>query len=273
MQPKHHRCSLCCQTPMSSVLRRRYAVLYVTYGSESHTGWYWHQMHLAAFGPSLHPRCPFERMQTLSSCLTQLVSSLLQWKAKIAWTLAMQRSDSSKQISNGPGTVLTDVIHLSSIVSIVLRNVSLADLASLAVCSKSCAAAMRPHCLELRINRANELHALRSLHRMACLDELEQATLLATEGDCTAGAYLGILGMCPNLRALTLICRITSQHRLDQQKNQVESRELVALAEALPLHAIRTVKFTLSDKPNAPPLHHWVWHPTELASMPELRRD
>ena len=194
-------------------------------------------------------------------------------KAKIACRLAMQRNDSSKHTLDGPGTVLTDVIHLSSIVSVVLRNVSLADLASLAVCSKSCAAAMRPHCLKLRINRVNALHALRSLHRMACLDELEQATLHATEGDCTAGAYLGILGMCPNLQALTLVCRITSQHGLGQQVNQVESKELVALAEALPLHVTRTVKFTLCDKPHAPPLHHWVWHPTEMASMPGLRRD
>ncbi|DBA68868.1 TPA: hypothetical protein ACH3X2_013347 [Trebouxia sp. C0005] len=185
----------------------------------------------------------------------------------------MQRNDSRKHTSDGPGTVLTDVIHLSSVVSVVLRNVSLADLASLAVCCKSCAAAMRPNCLKLRINRANELHALRSLHRMACLDELEQATLHATEGDCTAGAYLGILGMCPKLRAVTLVCRITSQHRLGQQVNQVESKELVALVEALPIHVVRTVKFTLCDKPNAPSLHHWVWHPTEMASMPESSHD
>lgn len=208
-----------------------------------------------------------DRMQTLSSCLTQLIS----FTVKTACRLAMQRSNSSKHLSDGPGIVLTDVIHLSSIVSVVLRNVSLADLASLAVCSKSCAAAVRPHCLELRINRVNELHALRSLHRMACLDELQEATLLATEGDCTAGAYLGILGMCPNLRALTLVCRITSQY--SQRMNQVASLKLVALAKALPLHVIRTVKFTLCDKPNAPPLHHWVWHPTEMARMPGLSRD
>ena len=170
--------------------------------------------------------------------------------------------------SASPVTVLTDVIHLSSVVSVILQNVTLADLASLAVCSKSCAAAMRPDCLELRINRLNELHAVRSLNRMACLDELRHVTLHATEGDSTAGAYLGVLGMCPQLRSLPLLCRLTSRRQYASQPT--ESKELVALAEALPLHVTRTVKFTLCDKPAAPPLHQWVWQPTEPASMPRL---
>ncbi len=168
-------------------------------------------------------------------------------------------------------TTLTDVIHLSSIVSVVLQNVALADLASLAVSSKSCAAALRPDWLELRINRVNELQALRCLHRLNCLDELKQATLHASEGDCTAGAYLGILDMCPELRSLTLICRIfRRQHSASDQEEH--SQELQALAEALPLHVTRRVRFTLCNKPAAPPVAEWVWGPTEpptLSGLPD----
>ena len=174
----------------------------------------------------------------------------------------------SSENSDENATTLTDVIHLSSIVEVILNKVALADLASLAVSSKSCAAALRPHCLDLRINRFNELQALRSLYRLSCLDELKEASLQATIGNATAGAYLGILGMCPEVRELTLVCRVTLRKSADANSTALE-----ALVEALPLHMKRTVVFTVSEMCSGSfselgkqsPVAQWVWQPTEPA--------
>ena len=135
----------------------------------------------------------------------------------------------------GPDTGLTDIIHLPSILSVLLNTLTLSDLAHLAVSSKACAAVLRPDKIKLDINRSFELQALRGLFRLGCLDQLREATVGASYGDATAGSYLGILGMCPRLRQLSVHCKVNYK---SLEKDDTSFRGLVA---GLPIHLTRTV--------------------------------
>ena len=159
-------------------------------------------------------------------------------------------------------TSLIDVLHLDSVVTSIQENVSLADLASFAVCSKGCAAALRPPILQLHVNRVNELQALRSLQRLSCLDDLKHATLVASEGDCTAGAYLGILGMCPRLQSVHIAFDLARRGNFTDQWHK---QHLADFVEALPVHMARSVQLRDQHSHCVASFH---WQPTEPAEMP-----
>lgn len=176
-------------------------------------------------------------------------------------------------------TELADIIHLPSIVSVLLKTLALSDLASLAISSRACAAVLRPDSIELQINQAYELQALRGLFRLGCLDQLREASVCANEGDAIAGSYLGILGMCPRLRQLGVKCTV-SYRSLDQAVVPgSESESLRDLVAGLPMHLTRTVHLTTTEAPIVPAAgaamgervttkyFDWVWLPIEPAVL------
>ncbi|KAL3136278.1 hypothetical protein ABBQ32_007285 [Trebouxia sp. C0010 RCD-2024] len=188
--------------------------------------------------------------------------------------------------STGPRTTLTDLVHLPSIVNALLQTLALSDLAHLAVCSKACAAVLRPGKIELQINRACELQAFRGLFRLGCLDQLHEAAVCASLGDATAGSYLGILGMCPRLRQLSVHCRAK------YKTLEKDEASFTGLVTGLPIHLTRTIHLDVVDVDAATAaanasaaaaaglprlltgkasIRHciWSWQPTETATLPE----
>lgn len=135
----------------------------------------------------------------------------------------------------GPQIPLTDLIHLPSIVQVLLNTLHLSDLAHLAVSSKACAAVLQPDKIQLDINRAFELPALRCLFRLGCLDLLYEATVCASHGDATAGSYLGILGMCPRLRHLSV------DYTVECESLEEDDQNFRGLVAGLPIHLTRNV--------------------------------
>lgn len=137
--------------------------------------------------------------------------------------------------SAGAQIALTEFIHLPSVVQVLLNTLHLSDLAHLAVSSKACAAVLRPDNIQLDINRAFELPALRCLFRLGCLDQLYEATVCASHGDATAGSYLGILGMCPRLRQLSV------DYTVEYESLEEDDQSFRGLAAGLPIHLTRNV--------------------------------
>ena len=185
-----------------------------------------------------------------------------------------------------PGTTLTDLVHLPSVVNALLQTLALSDLAHLAVCSKACAAVLRPGKIDLHINRACELQAFRGLFRLGCLDQLHEAAVRAELGDATAGSYLGILGMCPRLRQLSVHC--TARYKTLEKDEAC----FTGLVTVLPIHLTRTIHLDVVDvdattaAANASAaaaaglprlltgkasVRHctWSWQPTETAMLPD----
>lgn len=158
-------------------------------------------------------------------------------------------TDGQTQISAGPKTALADLIHLPSIVNVLLDTLALSDLAHLAVSSKACAAVLRPDKIKLDITRRIEVPALRCLLRLGCLEQLHEATVCVKHAyvDATAGCYLGILGMCPRLRHLSVDYTVSYQ---TLEKDDSSFRGLVA---GLPIHLTRTVHLNGIDSSVAQP--------------------
>lgn len=192
----------------------------------------------------------------------------------------------------GPQTALADLIHLPSIVNVLLDTLALSDLAHLAVSSKACAAVLRPDKINLDINRRLEVPALRCLFRLGCLDQLHTAAVCVKHAyvDGTAGSYLGILGMCPRLRQLSVDYTVSYK---SLEKDDSSFRGLVA---DLPIHLTRTVHLVGNDTATVQPqpatvaaaaaafeqhrlqsqvppcsvkLFDRSWQPTEIARLPD----
>lgn len=145
------------------------------------------------------------------------------------------------ETSTDSGTKLTDLVHLPSIVNALLQTLALSDLAHLAVCSKACAAVLRPAKIELHINRACELQAFRGLFRLGCLDQLHEAAVCARTADATAGSYLGILSMCPRLRQLSVHC--TARYKTLER----DDTGFAGLVMGLPIHLTRIIHLDIDD--------------------------
>ena len=189
-------------------------------------------------------------------------------------------ANGSMKSFEGSQTALADLIHLPSIVNVLLDTLALSDLAHLAMSSKACAAVLRPYKIKLDINRRIEVPALRCLFRLGCLDQLHEATVCVkhTYVDATAGSCLGILGMCPRLRQLSV------DYKVSYKLSEKDDSNIRGLVAGLPIHTIRTVHVVGSDPATVSVagqrrlqgqvqlicVKHFdhSWQPTEIARLP-----
>ena len=66
--------------------------------------------------------------------------------------------------------------------------------------------------MQLDINSETGLKAFRSLHRLGCLQKVQQADLKADVSNAAAIGHLTLLGTCTHLKELRLAWSMTSTH-------------------------------------------------------------
>ena len=100
---------------------------------------------------------------------------------------------------------ISDILHLPECVEPILRALLAPDLLNLATSSRACRAATSLSYIQLDINSAAGLRAVKGLHRLGCLHHLRQAKLTAAVSDSVAGGHLALLAACPQLAYLVLV--------------------------------------------------------------------
>lgn len=109
-----------------------------------------------------------------------------------------------RQTSTAAVASFSDVLHLPETMGTVLRELSAPDLLRFASTSRACRAAASLSYVQLDLNSEAGLKAFRGLHRLGCLQQLQEADLTAVVSDAKAIGHLALLGTCSCLKKLCL---------------------------------------------------------------------
>ena len=71
---------------------------------------------------------------------------------------------------------VADILHVDDITGVVLKDLSITDMLSLASTSSTCMSAVRPQLLEFNVANKTELRVLKVLKHFGCLQYLQQVT-------------------------------------------------------------------------------------------------
>ena len=86
----------------------------------------------------------------------------------------------------------------------ILQELPAPDLLNFASTSRACRAAASLSYMQLDINSETGLEAFRSLHRLGCLQKVQEADLKADVSNAAAIGHLTLLGTCTHLKELRL---------------------------------------------------------------------